>query len=429
MRLPLFLTLYGSAMSALLPVAPFLFRRRAARGKEDPTRLHERLGWSDIARPDGVLVWLHGASVGETRVNLALANALAAARPDLNFLFTTHTRTGEETARRAMPSRGAHQFAPFDAPAIADRFINHWRPDLAVFAESELWPSLICAVSARGIKLALVNARMSGRSLQRWARRAPNSAAFLLARFDWIGAADSLTAQGLSALAGRDVPRVGNIKLDAPPPQADERALSNLRARTVGRRVWCAASTHTGEDEIVLAAHNALRAGAPETLLILAPRHPKRGDQVEALVRKAGFSVARRSRAEALTPLTDVYLADTIGEMGALLRAAPVVLLGGSLVPGIGGHNPAEPIGVGAVVLTGPETFNFAEIFADLRAAGGTHVVTGEADLARSLAALLSDSNLRAQMREAAERVLAESGGATPRTAEALLGLLREAGR
>lgn len=420
----LFLKAYGAAGAAFAPFAPAYLRRRAARGKEDAARLGERMGRTGIARPDGTLIWLHGASVGETRVNLTLAAALAAARPDASLLITTHTLTGAETARRELPARAIHQFAPLDTPGAALRFLDHWRPDLAVFAESELWPNLIAAASARGVPLALVNARMSARSMMRWARRAPKSAAWLLSRFAWIGAADRLTAQGLTALAGREAPRIGNLKLDAPPPGVDAAALADLRALTGARPVWCAASTHAGEEETVLEAHRTLCIAAPETLLILVPRHPDRGDDVEALVRDAGFSAARRSRGEAPGPDTEVYLADTLGEMGLFLRAALVTLLGGSLVRNIGGHNPAEPVGAGSALLTGPYTHNFADVFAELEAAGGAVVVDGEAALARGAGALLFDPGQRARMRAAAESVIAESGGATARTMRALLGLL-----
>lgn len=429
MTRPLVLNAYAAAASALAPLAPAWLRRRTAAGKEESARLGERLGRSDIARPEGPLVWLHGASVGETRVNLTLAAALAAARPDLCLLITTHTLTGAETARRNMPARAIHQFAPLDTPSAAARFLDHWRPDLAVFAESELWPSLIGGASRRGVPLALVNARLSESSMMRWARLAPKSAAWLLSRFAWIGAADGLTAQGLSALSGRPVARIGSIKLDAPLPPADPRALADLRLAIGLRPAWCAASTHEGEEAIVLEAHQAIRMGAPEALLILVPRHPERGDAVEALIRAAGLRLARRSRGETLFRDTDVYLADTLGEMGLLLRAAPVTLLGGSLAPRIGGHNPAEPVAAGTALLTGRHTGNFADVFADLEARGGAVAVDGPADAARRVAALLFDAEERAGMRAAAESVIAESGGATARTIRALLHLLGDARR
>lgn len=421
MKRPFLLSAYGAAMTGASVIAPLALRARGE--KEDAARRGERFGRASTARPEGRLVWLHGASVGETRVNLALAAALAKAHPDLGFLITTHTRTAAEIVRRAALPRAAHQFAPLDVPRIAARFLDHWRPDLAVFAESELWPNLIGAAAARDIPLALVNARMSLKSLRGWGRR-HGSAAWLLSRFSWIGAADAQTASGLSALSGRAVPAVGNMKLDAPPPAHDPVALAKLQDWIGARPAWIAASTHEGEEAMVLEAHRALRHGAPEALLILVPRHPERGDAVESLARGAGFGVARRSQGAPVMAETGVYLADTIGEMGTLLRAAPVVLLGGSLVPDIGGHNPAEPVGAGAALLTGPYTHAFADVFEELESQGGALVVADEGGIARGVASLLFDPARRAQMRAAADGVLAGSGGATARTLAALSDLL-----
>mgnify|MGYP000365612048 CR=1 FL=1 len=428
MTRPFLLSLYGAALSALSPLAGPVFRARAAKGKEDRARIGERMGRTDIARPDGPLVWLHGASVGETRVNLALAGALAAARPGLNLLLTTQTRTAAQIVQRDAPPGAIHQFVPLDAPAPARRFLDHWRPDLAVFAESELWPSLIAGAAARGIPLALANARMSASSLRGWARF-PRCAAWLLSRFSWIGAGDTATAGGLAGLSGRAVAFTGNVKLDAPQPAYDTAALAALKEAIGARMTWCAASTHEGEEETILEAHRALRFGAPDALLILCPRHPERGDAVEATIRTAGMTSARRSRGEAPGADTDVYLADTIGEMGVLLRAAPVVLLGGALVPGIGGHNPAEPVRAGAALMSGPHTHNFADVFSALAERGGAAVVEEEGQIAQTCAGLLANPERRAAMRRAAETVLYESAGATARTVEALTGLLDGAGQ
>lgn len=428
-RRPLPLTLWRWVTRVAGPSLPILLARRAARGKEDPDRVQERFGRPGAERPDGVLVWLHGASVGETRVNLALARTLAAARPALNFLITTHTLTGAQTVARADMPRTIHQFAPLDTPGAARRFLEAWRPDLAVFAESELWPVLIEEADARDIPMALINARMSQRSLQRWARRAPATAAWLLSRFSWIGAADAPTAGGLADLSGRAITATGNLKLDAPPPDHDPAALEALNQAIGGRAVWIAASTHDGEEATVLHAHHALRFGAPEALLILSPRHPERGDAVEDLIAAAGFTCARRSRGEAPGAETDVYLADTLGEMGLLLRAAPVALLGGSLVPGIGGHNPAEPIQTGTALVTGPYTDNFSDAFRALEDAGGARIADGPAELSVTLAELIFDAQSRAAMQAAAEGVMAQSAGALGRTADALLDLLPGAAR
>lgn len=414
------LFLYRAVATMASPLAGPLLRMRAAQGKEDPARLGERFGRSALQRPTGTLVWLHGASVGETRVNLLLRDALAVRRPDLRFLFTSGTRTSASLLA-APPANTLHQYAPLDTPGAAARFAQHWRPDLAVFAESEIWPNLLSSARAVGARIALVNARMSPKTLASWARR-KGAAKPVFALFDAVLAADARTAEGLSVILGKDVPAPGNLKLAAPAPAIDEAKRAALAAAIGTRPVWLAASTHAGEDEIVLAAHALLRETRPDALLVIAPRHPERGQAVAALADGA----PRRSLGEEIGD-KPVYVADTMGELALFYAAAPVALVAGSLLPHLKGHNPVEPAKLGCAVLTGPHVESFAEPFALLRDAGAALEVKDAADIARAVDGLWRDGERRAAMTHAATAALATGGAALEATVAALIGLLPEA--
>ena len=263
------LALYRAVTGLLAPLANPLLARRVRAGKEDQGRLGERRGQPSRPRPDGPLVWLHAASVGESQVALALAETLTEARPDLFVLLTTGTRTSAGlVASRALP-RLIHQFLPVDRADWTAAFLDAWRPDLGVFVESELWPNLISAARARGLPLALANARMNAGSLANWGRW-PATARAVLGAFDWIGAADQRTAEGLSQLLGRSVPQVGNLKLETPPVPPAPDALAAVRA-VIGRRpVFVAASTHAPEEALLVKAFHLVRDRHPDALMILA---------------------------------------------------------------------------------------------------------------------------------------------------------------
>lgn len=417
MKTPLGLNAYRGLSTALSPLAGGWLRRRARAGKEEGARLGERFGVTSIPRPAGTVVWLHGASVGEARVLLALIAELGEARPDLHFLITTGTTTSAADIAAARRPRLIHQYAPLDTPAAARRFLAHWRPDLGVFVESELWPNLVRAANASGVKLALVNARLSERSLANWGRFAA-SASHLLACYDRIFAVDRATAAGLSRFTAAPVEAIGNLKLAAPAPNVDEAFLAKLRAEAGARQIWLAASTHEGEEEIVLAAHKLL---PPKSLLIIAPRHPARGEAVAALAGGA----PRRSLGAGIGEAR-VYVCDTIGELGALFTLAPVTLMGGSLLPTLFGHNPIEPAKIGSAILSGPHVASFADLFGDFFAAGAARKVADAAAIAEAVAALWADEAARAQQIAAARALAADGGLATSRTVDALLALLNQ---
>lgn len=375
------LQLYRLVGRIASPCLPGLLRRRGRAGKEDLGRLNERLARAMPARRPGQLVWLHGASVGESRLLLELGHRLLEARADLMLVFTSQTLTSARLIGPALPDAAIHLMAPLDTPAIARRFIQHWRPDLCVFGEGEIWPNLIFEAGRSGAKRALVNARMTQGSAQGW-RKARKLFQKLVGRFDVVLAADTDTAQRLGSLLGRTVRSAGNMKSALPGPAASDIEIRRIRDGFVGgRRCLVAASTHAGEEELFLDAVS----GMPDTAIIIAPRHPERGDEVEALVKARGLPHARRSKGQVANLRTRVLLADTMGEMGLWLRLADAVYLGGGHAEGVGGHNPLEPVRFAKPVVTGPHVFNFAPMMADLESRGLVTIAADTAGVADAL--------------------------------------------
>lgn len=412
------LFLYRAAVPVLAPFAGLWLGARAREGKEDQARLGERFGRYSQQRPRGRIIWFHAASVGESSVAAGLIEALAARDTTLNFLISTGTKTSADLiARRALP-RTTHVYAPLDSGDAVRRFLAHWQPDAGVLVESELWPNLILGAERRGVPLALVNARMSPKSLARWQRWAA-AGTRLLKAFAFVGAADARTAEALTAVRGADVPMLGNLKLAAPAPRVDRGAREALALEIGARPVWTAASTHEGEDEIVLAAHEMLRAQIGDALLILAPRHPDRGD---AIARLAG-GAPRRSQ---FAPIGDasVYVADTLGELGVFYDLAPVALVAGSLLGELKGHNPIEPAKLDAAIVTGPYVESFQDVFDVMFANGGARVARDASQLAEAVVTLWRDDAERARQLAAARAAVAQGGEAFDTTVTHILNLL-----
>lgn len=390
--MPLGLSAYRALTTLAAPLLPLVLKRRLAAGKEHPTRWRERLGHTDAARPPGPLIWLHGASVGEGVSLLPLVDALLAARPGLTILVTSGTVTAAQLLGKRLPpltDRGGaiHQFAPVDTPDAATRFLDHWRPNLAVFAESEVWPNLLSQARRRGVATALISGRLSKASLRGWSRFA-GSAKVVFGGYDLVFAQDSRMAADLAALGA---PRDGllNLKLSGAPLAADAATVAAFEAALGDAPVLLAASTHLGEEALVLEAFAQL-AHAGATLLIV-PRHPERGPAVAELAAARGLRVGRRACGDALDGSATVYVADTLGELGTWLSLANirVAFVGGSLLPGPGGHNPLEPARLGAPILSGPHVQNWSGVYAAL----GDAVVTvrGASELAAAFEVALND--------------------------------------
>ncbi|MDB5455696.1 MAG: Three-deoxy-D-manno-octulosonic-acid transferase domain protein [Caulobacter sp.] len=382
------LHLYRVVTGALEALVPAVLRARAARGKEDAARLGERLGRASQARPDGPLVWLHGASVGESLSILPLVARLRTQRPDAAVLVTSGTVASAHLLAQRLPAGVIHQYLPVDTPRAAGRFLDHWRPDLAVFVESELWPNLLLQAKASGARLALVSAKLSDRSFARWRRR-PVAAARLLGGFDLILAQDARAAERIAALGGT-VTGEADLKFGADPLPADPAELERMRVWKGERPLVLAASTHPGEDELILDAVIGMDA---KVWLVIVPRHPARGPAILDAAQTRGLRVCRRG--DEAEDTADVLVADTLGELGLWYRLADLALVAGSLVPGIGGHNPLEPARLACPILAGPYVDNWLSAYRDLAAVDGLARVKDD-DLAVCLDDLLADPQTRA---------------------------------
>ena len=412
-----YLLAYRAATAALSPFAPALLRWREGRGKEDGARLRERLGFAGEPRPGGPLAWLHGASVGEGLALLPLVDRLVAR--GIHVLLTTGTVSSSRVLSARLPAGATHQFLPVDAPRFVRRFFDHWRPDIALVAESELWPNLFHAAHERAIPLVLVNARLSPRSFGRW-KRFPGAIAPLLRRVDLVLAQTRDDAARLVQLGAPRVRVAGNLKYDVPPLPVDSSRLAELAAAVGGRPTWLAASTHPAEDEIIVNAHVRLAIGHPGLLTIIAPRHVGRGAEIAALAESRGARAALRSRGQRIDRETGIYVADTMGELGLFYRLAGVVFVGKSLGGAEGGQNPIEPAKLGAAVLHGPAVGNFTEVYDALDSAGGAATVADGPALERALDGLFANPAESRRLARAGGVAVAGLGGATDAAMAAL---------
>jgi 3-deoxy-D-manno-octulosonic-acid transferase len=361
---------YGLLSHAIPLVAPSLLRKRLAKGKELPDRWREKLGEASLPRPDGPLVWLHAVGLGEVLALRGLVGTMAAAS-SAEFLITSTTRGSAEVLARNLPPRTRHQFLPLDAPAYLARFLDHWRPGVAIWAEQDLWPGAVVAADRRGIPLALVNARMTADGHAR-RRRWRGLYGNLFSRFRLITAQDPATARHLQSLGAEGVRVAGSLKAAAPPLSADATALAAAREALGGLRPLLLASSHPEDEFAVLAA---LRSLQPRPLLIVAPRDPSRAAEIAARVAEHGLTSTRRSLGQG--PTAEVWIADSLGEMGVWYRLCPVTILGGTFGP-TEGHNPWEPAALGSAILHGPRTANFVTDFAALHENAAAQLVMPE---------------------------------------------------
>lgn len=408
----------------LEPLAPRLLDARAKQGKEDPARVDERLGLASAARPAGDLVWLHGVSVGETLSLLPVVERLRAKRPDLTVLVTSGTLTSATLLAKRLPPGVIHQFAPVDTPGAVRAFLDHWRPAAAVFVESELWPNLILEARRREVKLVLASARITEKTVEGW-RRFPGAAREVVSAFARVLPQDEASAERLESLGARIDGHV-NLKLAGAAPPHDPGAFTRLSAAIGDRPVVVAASTHDGEE---IALVRALDSLADRLCLILVPRHPERSAAIAAALTRDGYRFALRSDGREPDRDTDLYVADTLGEMGLFLRLADVVVMGGSFSaalekPPVGGHNPLEPARLGKPAVTGPDMSNWAAVTEALVAAGGLAVVEAPWDLPAVLAPLLADDAAARAMGERGRRAAAEAGSGLDRLWDSLTPLL-----
>ncbi len=383
------------ATQVAAPALPIYLKYRVRLGKEIATRLPERYGISSKQRPAGTLIWLHAASMGETMSALPLIEVLSAST---HVLLTTGTTTSATLA--AARATAIHQFMPLDTPNFCNRFLEFWRPNAAVFVESEIWPNCLAGLDARRIPRVLINARLSARSAARWARL-PDATQILFGGFSWIAAQSEKDAQALRHLGLSRVETPGNLKFAAQPLPDNLNAREEIQAACPGPR-FLAASTHDGEEIPIVAAHRTLRASFPELLTIIAPRHPERAHAIAEIARD--LNPTRRSLGQVPSPGT-IHIADTLGELGLFYRLCPVVFIGGSLMP-VGGHNMIEAAQLGCAMITGRHVDNFKEIASLLQREGALLEVSDTSVLASLIADLLHDRNRRDAMASAAQQAV-----------------------
>jgi 3-deoxy-D-manno-octulosonic-acid transferase len=415
--------LWAGAATLASPALRIMLRYRASRGKEIAARLGERRGIDREPRPAGRLLWLHAASVGETVSLLPVLAALAELAADATMLVTTGTVTSagllnQRLSAMELSARVTHRFVPLDVPAWIGRFLDHWRPDVACFVESELWPNILRACRARDIPAMLINARMSARSHAAWSRF-PWAAHAVLRGFARIHARGEEDATRLRALGADRVEVMGDLKLAAPALPADPVLLREMTERLAGRPVLLAASTHPGEELLIQIVHNALLSDHPGLLTIIAPRHPERGAELAETLN------ATRRQCGRPPPDQGLWIADTLGELGLWYRLSQVAFIGRSLIPPGGGQNPLEPARLGRAIATGPYTGNFTEHVALLRAADALEVTHDVRALTRFAGAMLADPTARQRMGERAKAAVKTPATLPHDTARALLELMR----
>lgn len=410
------LTAYRLAGAAAYPLIGPYVAWRAAKGKEDPTRRRERYGFASRERPAGPLIWVHAASVGETLAVTPLIERLAG--DGVAIVLTTGTTTSARMAGERLSGGIIHQYVPLDLKPAVSRFLAHWRPDLAVFAESELWPMTILELGARRVPQVLVNARLSDRSFASWNKRTWLAEA-LFENLSLVIAQSPVDGERFLSLGARPVNVSGNLKTDAPPPPADAESLDALRAQIGERPTWAAVSTHEGEEQAAAEVHRMLASRHRDLLTIIVPRHPERAAALEMQIRALGLDVARRSRHDPITPETDVLLGDTIGEMGLYLRLTEIAFVGRSLTAD-GGQNPLEPAMLYTAVLSGQGVHNFRDAYDQLVRGGGARFVKDRDMLAGAVNFLLKNPQSRHAMAEAGLKTVSGLHGSLERTMRAL---------
>jgi 3-deoxy-D-manno-octulosonic-acid transferase len=392
-------------------IGPYL-AYRASKGKEEHKRRHERYGKTNIPRPNGALIWIHAASVGETNAVIPLIKAISS--KGIQIVLTTGTVTSAKLAQERVGHCVIHQYVPLDFKPAVSNFLTHWKPDLALIAESEIWPMTILGLGARRIPQILVNGRLSDKSFAAWQSRS-HLAEALFENLSHVIAQSELDGTRFSTLGARPVTVSGNLKGDMEPPQANTAQVDLLKRQIASRPVWAAISTHEGEEEIAAHVHKMVVTRHPGLLTIIVPRHPDRAPEISDMLRAKGLRVARRSLKENINRSIQVYIADTIGEMGLFLRLTEIAFVGRSL--GVsGGQNPLEPAVLGTAILSGPNVQNFRDSYKKLLANGNARLVKDQDMLAGAVSYLLSNPEVRTRMCEAGILSVKELHGSLEKT-------------
>ncbi len=400
--------LYRLFSILLFPFFTLYIFLRLAKKKEDKNRLQERFGIATKTPSQGRLFWIHAVSVGEANSAMILVSELLKFSPNISILFTTTTLTSAEIIAAKLPQFGGrviHQFLPLDSYFCVKNFLDYWRPRTVIFVESEIWPNFIFEARRRAITAFLVNGRISEKTFKKW----------LLAKkigfkiFDYFTAIFAQTKEDqerFSKISNQEILFYGNLKSQAESLAGNETELEKLKTQIGARKFWLAASTHKGEEEAVIAAHNNLKKDFPDLLTILVPRHPVRAEEIKNLFGPINF--VQRSKNQSITNATEIYLADSLGELGIFYRLAPFAFIGGSLVE-VGGHNPFEAIKLGCAVISGRAVFNFKEIYKNLEQKNACVMIDSAEQLAKNLKEFLNDKNQAEAMSSNAATIIENS--------------------
>ena len=389
----MFIKIYNALITILYPlVIKQYVEKRKQKGKEDINRFNERVGRPKMPRPEGKLFWLHGASVGESISMLPLINRILETYPDAHVMVTTGTVTSADVMQKRLPERAFHQFIPIDNPIFTTRFVKHWRPDVALWFESEFWPAVLSSIKRKNIPLILINGRISNKTFKRW-QQFDFICKELLACFDLCLGQSEEDAYRLKVLGAKETICLGNLKYAGLPLPIDEKAKKEILDQIKKRPFWLASSTHNDEELRIAKVHKRLKEQFPDLLTIIAPRHPNRGEEIASEIAKLDLTTALRSNGDKITPKTDIYIANTIGEMGLWYDIANIVFIGGSLVPH-GGQNFIEPSRVRDAVIVGPHMHNFTDAMNRAKKADAIIQVSDTTELEEMVRELLSNESL-----------------------------------
>lgn len=404
----MFLKLYEILTFFATPFINNYLRKRLNAGKEDAIRFKERMGEASLPRQPGNLVWIHAASVGESLSVIPMIKKLNELYPDLKILMTTGTVSSANIIGSRLPENAIHQYIPIDSISYVKKFLNHWKPNLALWVESELWPNLVCQTS-KICPIVLINGRMSDSSFRKWLRYKFISS-YILSRFSLVLPQSKVDVERFEKLGARNIKYIGNIKFDAPPLPSDPKKMGELVNMVGERLVWLAASTHEGEEAIIGNVHKKLKETHPEILTIIVPRHPDRAGSISDLLKINDLIISKRSSNDKIENNTDIYIADTMGELGIFYRLVPIVFIGGSLVPH-GGQNPIEAARLDNAIICGPHMFNFFEVRREMEDAGAIICIKNQDELFTTLESIISDNSYQKDLATKAKDVVDKQNG------------------
>lgn len=389
----MFLKIYNALITVLYPlVIKGYINKRKQIGKEDVARFNERIGRPKLPRPEGKLFWLHGASVGESVSMLPLINKILETYPDSHVMVTTGTVTSADVMQKRLPERAFHQFIPIDNPIFTTRFVKYWHPDVALWFESEFWPAVLTSIKRKNIPLILINGRISNKTFKRW-QQFDFVCKEILSCFTMCLGQSEEDAYRLRVLGAKETTCLGNLKYAGLPLPIDEKNKKEILKQIGDRKLWLASSTHDDEEIRLAKVHKRLKEKYTDLLTIIVPRHPNRGQEVADEIKKLELSSALRSKGEKITPNTDIYIADTIGEVGLWYDIAKIVFIGGSLIPH-GGQNFIEPSRVRDAVIVGPHMHNFTDAMSRAKKADAVMQISDTLELQELLEQLFDNEQL-----------------------------------